>query len=631
LNFQTDLWLGLAGIILPLTLGFFHAKTADKNETPVYQREFLGHSSGWIGALILSTGIIVRLLQLGYFSHWPSPDESTVAYYSLKLFEKWDWKVFFGSGQHPPLFNWGLALLFKVLGPSLFSMRLFSVSLSILSVCIAYLTTRRFFPGSYTLFFLFGSALSFWPLYLGQFCFSFILLHLWEIIALGLLLALAQPGTVGKPAKSLLLGLFTGAGLFVNVAWPLMVLFTAVMVILFSRKERGQNILLPFLVPATILISLFLVVSTRAGYGQHIHHLLIFGTGTDWGRQFFESVSNILSLFWGSASRTYGPTWGGMLNPVLSSMFLLGMLECKRWRSKIYIQWLVLSLLLFWAPGIMTNYFDIFRLTLMIPMILLAAGLGFQALITWSDGNKKWVLIPLILIPSVLLDLHHLQVSSPNNSIEAGEFSKAYDILDRTRRQNGPGRIFLDLRPNLWDKTLVLAAYPFNDAYRENPSLPKSRWAAVVVNGNYRPFLSIRFPDAQWYDLGQDQLWGSGGLMLAVIPLAPGNQAVLQGWSNANRDFRSAVDRIMDSEPFISTEEIVQILTQTRPGAEPDPFLMSCYCEKMVFSQPLSNDAQRVNLLEDGVKKGYPLPIFLAAENQSLSRHDNTAGSSKDR
>ena len=46
LTFQTELWLGLAGIILPLTLGFFHAKPADKNETPVYQRELIGPSVG---------------------------------------------------------------------------------------------------------------------------------------------------------------------------------------------------------------------------------------------------------------------------------------------------------------------------------------------------------------------------------------------------------------------------------------------------------------------------------------------------------------------------------------------------------------------------------------------------------
>jgi len=568
----------------------------------------------WI--LIFVLGLCIRIAQVTFWSHWPSLDESVFDYFSLQLSSKWTWKPFWGAAQHPPVFNWLLALFFKVLGPSLESARLFSLLSSASVLTITYFFVRFLPANSFSVFLFFGMALGFWPLYVGQFCLFHILFLFWEVLCLGLLVLSLRP-RAGASYLIFFLGIATGFGFFVDIAWPVVAVVIALVV--FYAGNKGRRTFFSFLGFSAVFVGLFVLVCVWGNYGERIRSLWFLDGDSNGHDQIKNSLENVSAILWGGDAAC-GPTWGGMLNPIGSSLFFFGLLSLKHLKGRSWIkEFCGLSLLLL-LPGLVSKSFDIMRILQILPFVLLLTALGFHRLISFFAGKTRILIFSIILIASALLDIRHLHIQRSVSPFGAEE-SEAYDILKHIARQEGPGILFPNLRPSLWDKSLLLATYPFNAAYNKDGSLKNAKWASMIVNGNYKPFLSgdPRL-NIHWYLLGQDPLWNYGGLLLAVFPLDAKNQPLITQWSAADHYFEDLSSRIIDTEASESKEDMEAELLQPEKVTQGDPFLETCFCEKEIFAIPTWD---RKNLLSDiqrGCKNGYALPNFLVVQGVLLGQ-----------
>jgi hypothetical protein len=616
INLVYKLWIGLFLLIFPLSLAILNSVPLENNTTGTYRQETFNIFPLWIIISICITAVLMRFFLVTLPERWPILDDSIVAYYALRLSQNWDWKFFFGSAQNPSLFFWSLALFYKIVNPSLFAVFLFPILVSLLIFIFSYFSFRTFFSTSFSLFGFFGMSLSFWIFYTQQFCTPAILFLFWDLMALAFLGWLINSKSASqRKLIAGILGLWSGFGFFVAISAPIVVFFIGLGVFFSFYTKNKKEIFYIFLLSASVLIFSFFYISIHEKYGAHIRYLWVFQTGIDWKKQFPESISNITALFWQNFSAGFGPTWGGMFNPVLSSLFFIGILECYRVKHLGFIRWLFVGLVLFLAPGFLSLDFEVFRLIAVFPILLIISGLGFQKLISESHNKIRISLISLIFIASLLLDFHHLQVQRSTTSPEAYVFSNAYKILKSTNQQLGPGAVLLDLRPNIWDKTLAIATYPFNASYNEKLDIQNAKWVAIIENEDYMPFLKVRFPDALWTELGPDSIWKSGQLVLCIIPVNQKHNLIFQHWINVDLYYKSAVDRILDAEPYITRENIFEILAQGKDIIKGDPFLESCYYEKLFFSLPSNNQKKALEILDNGLKKGYSLPFFIRVKD----------------
>lgn len=617
-GFQTALWIALLGLVLPIGLAFLTPAPVEKQDPKPGSAAF---PPSWVWIMVALAAAGIRVLQFTSLHFWPSVDDSLNAFYAMDLAENWRWHFFFGSAQVPTAFHWGLALFFKAFGPSLSALRSFPLLLSALASGLAFFAFRTALPRASALFYAMGMAVGFWPLYTGQFCMALILLLVWQTAAFLLLGILAVP----RPSPhdrwlSLGLGLVTGAGFFVAIPWPLVALFLGCSVALLARRPDKKGILPHFLFPMFFFLGLFLLAGIREGYGERFRALLVLRSGVDWGYQIPETLSNLTALFWRSFSGSYGPSWGGMFNPLWTSLFFLGLLDRRRASSRPQTLWLLAGLLLFWAPGWASRDFDVFRLFQSLPLMLLAAARGFQTLQEKLPASKRTFFFAVLFLASTFLDFHHLQVQRPIGSSESAHFAHADGILQETFHRNGPGALLLDLRPNLWDKTLHIASYPFNTSL--NPALPpeRARWTALLVNSGYLPFLQERFPHSQWHFLGPDRILRTGDLFLGIIPEGPSERPDIAKWVEADRYFRSVSLEVLRREPFVSREGIGRLLEEGQGLCREDPFLGSCLSEKLFFARSHEDRTELLALVQEALRRGYPLPFFRQARAELLRK-----------
>jgi hypothetical protein len=612
---QTRLWMGLIGLLFPLLLAFSQIPHAGSKKTGLYHRELLVSIPSWLWFLSFAAAVLIRVLQITLWSHWPCVDDSVTAYYTLELYQKWNWHFFFGSSQFPPLFYWVMSFFYRVVEPSFLSLRLYPFLYSLAIALLAYPLARTFFPRSISFFIFLGSTTGFWILYTGQFCIPLLLAILLEMLTLAWL---SRTASSQHPSRrdAFILGNLTGIGFFTAISWPLVAFAAALAFFFISRNGKKVSSPAYFIIPLLAWVLIFAWTCWQAQYGARLKNLWGFHPGAPLQDQLLNSTSYLTSIFWGG-EKNYGPTWGGMVNPIFTSLFLLGSLEFRRVFQSKFLQWLLISFVLFMMPGLVTNTFDIFRIILIFPLLLIITGFGFQALLSTLAGSQRIFFIFLLFAVSSALDIRHLKVQRPVSSAESVEFSKAFQILDKTRLQSGPGYVFLDLRPNIWDKSLTLATYPFNAA--SNHFIPPQlvSWAGFIVNENYKPFLGKRFPGARWEELGRDALWPGEKLMLVLVPLNGENRPLFEKWKRANDYFQTVTSEIMDREPYESRERIFEILLGARDLAQGDLFLGSCLREKIFsFLSPLDPTGFRESI-EKSIPQGYPVPHLGLSEKGS--------------
>ncbi len=627
-SLETKIWIGLGGLLVPAVLWLGTSRGEIQNEKTMKQLEFLPFIPAWIWILVAILAVSVRLAQLTTLSVWPHYDEGVYGYYALQLNEKWDWRLFYGDSRVPPFYIWLLSLTFRIFGTSLTSLWLLPALISISVVPIAYLAATRFFSKSFSFLCVLLAAFSFWPWLLGRFSFMTGLVLLAECLAFYLLGGVLHPSYPSSKKKwALALGLLLGFGFLIHIHWAVIaaVLVATLLYDLITGEKTSQRAFLFWIFPFLSLFLPFFYFCATRGYGPYLRHLAAFHQSSSWIQQAAISFSYISSLFWGMDPRfhTYQPLWGGFLNPVLGSLFFLGLLDIFKNRRLGLNRWLLWAFFLFLLPGLLTSDRETFRIVPVIPVLLAITVLGWKKLGESFLGKKGMVLSLLLLLPSVGLDTyhlfgvyHHLWDSSDNwrGYTKSVERFRAYNLLKQIASEKGPGLLFNDFVSGLPDQTLTVATHDFNAAENPDLSFEKARWGAILTNVNYQPFLTKRFPDGRYSWLSKDFSPPDGGLMLFVMPLEASRIKELKNWQIADLALRSFVDETIGYFPDRTYQDSLKALFVAEPAFASDPFLRSCFWERAAdtyfkdsFLTPGSESyRQAVQALEKAIQEGYP-------------------------
>ena len=348
-------------------------------------------------------------------------------------------------------------------------------------------------------------------------------------------------------------------------------------------------------------------------------------------------LSNWTSIFWGcELQNSYGPVWGGMLNPIAGSLFFIGFIELIRTRNNRISRWIFYSLFIFMIPGLITGSFDIFRNSLVLPLLILICALGIQFLSMYITAFWKPFALTSILLFSTSLDMIHLwktyqpATSGNNTSTTKTEFSAAFQILKETADKKGPGEMFWGLNTDISDTTLDIATYGLNAA--ENPKLSpdNAQWAAFITNANYKNFIATQYPDTKFYWLGKDVFWNQGGLMLVLILKNEKNKLILKHWKEVNDQFHSTTDNYF-LNPLVSQElPNYEKFLETERSIQGDRFLESIFYEKLLYFQRNNSDRHSlIILIKTAVEKGYPAAHLFVTEGLLWRAEENYAEAEK--
>jgi 4-amino-4-deoxy-L-arabinose transferase-like glycosyltransferase len=406
LNFKTNLCIAAIGWALPMILGVIYFSKAH-SENDLFREDTIPTVPihWWLLTAILA--LIPRLYIL-FNSSWLNPDEGLFGFLSLEISKIWKWHFFFTFAQAPPLFNWSAAIFFKWFTPSIFSMRLFQFILSIITILLVYRCGRNFFSKSFIFSCLYLFAFSFWPLYISVFFEPLSLLPILEIMSFWTLGSVLNSNKQEK--KNLnrwCLGLVTGLGFWVAIQWPLVA--SMIFLALFYKFKKQILTFYQLWIPTLLFFIPFCFFSVVEKNGEHIKTLLAFSLNGDVLKRLSDSFSNWTALFWGcDLQNSYGPVWGGMLNPISGALFFIGIFELIYQKKISLSRWVLTTFFAFMIPGVITNSFEIFRNEQIEPLLLLICALGFQSLIFHTSNKFKKSSLIIIFFFSAGLDMIHL-------------------------------------------------------------------------------------------------------------------------------------------------------------------------------------------------------------------------------
>lgn len=630
LSLEARLLGGSVGLFLP----FLYAVKNFNSYSHISDRnEFLPSIPFWFWLLIGIFAITARFAFLSSLFVWPNFDESSEAYYAIRLVQGDPLQFFYGNNQVPPLFIWCLGVFFKLFGCSIGTFRFFCALVSLSAVPLAYLASRSFFSCSFSFLITLLVAVDFWPVFVGRFGFMTGMVFPAELTVLWLLgLYLKASSEKARRNAALLLGLGLGAGFYIHLHWPvitvlvLIPLFLSIGPRLKADPSSAISILAWVIGPCLLIMAPLVTAGFREHYGIYLTQLWAFKSGLNWKPQIGILLTCLTSPFWGNAVdiHTYGPEWGGYLNPILSSFFFLGAVEVVARRHEGFYSWLLAGYGFCLLPGIITNNVETFRLFPILVIVCIICTLGLVRY--WGSlppQRNIWLLI-LFFAPSTLLDAFHLWVTHrfwdnlDNWSYYSKSISRyrASSILKSEFEKNGPGLIWGDFVQGLPDQSLTLATYSFNAATDPRLDPSRARWAALITNVNYQPFLKRRFPDAVSTALTKDLKNGDGGWMLFVFPLNETRFQEIKPWLNAQKALDPFILQNLKHLPGHSLKKDIELLTGLNSDFDPDPFLRASYFEKKYdleilewvsfAGEPMSSIDPAIEDINQAIKTGYP-------------------------
>ncbi len=596
LSLGIKLALGLFGIILPLLIALVAVHALDKPEHPLWEIETLNRPASWVFVLILLGALVLRFSGLTAWPVWPNTDEGLIGRFAMDLCRQWNWKFFLTFGQVPPGMDWLLSWVLAHSSEPLRALWALPAVLSSLTVILSYWAARAFFPKSLSFLFFVLWSFSFWPLFYGRYCHPGVLLPLWALLVLMVLGFFLKSK---KPAQQFWLafglGIVTGIGSFTFTPWVVLAfwIFWVVAITAYFSSPEKRSGLWGFLSSLGIGLVPFIIAVFKEGFGHHLFAVSAIRGYRPLGEQLTAVFSYLTAPFWGlfEDQPAYAPFWGGMLNPILTAAFLVGMVESYRHRkdSKVFLVWC--GGFLCFLPGLMSMNVEMYRVILFLPFLLLGAAIGLHRLLFEISPIRRSIYLTIILLLSLFLDLAHLAQPyfSPLFSKQGAFFGappskpvhsyRAYQILKK-QASLGPGLFFSDFGTLPNDQTLNYASFEFNALLNPRIPLPSARWAAVLINANYRPYMEKKFPGGQWILLDQDMGVPDGGLMLGVIPITRQNIGVLQNWVRVYPFFRDMDFEWLNLADFMKGTRLLEEFSKVKPLITGDRFLESCYWEK---------------------------------------------------
>ncbi|HXL72207.1 MAG TPA: hypothetical protein VN963_01160, partial [bacterium] len=486
----------------------------------------------WIVSAVLF--IITRFYKLTTLP-WPVTEDGYVAYFANRLAIQGDWKILYGCAQMEPLYIWGFAAWFKLLGSSLLALKTYPIILYVGVLTAGYWGARRYFSKTISFVALWFFAFNFWALIVNRKCHVSGGLPLFECLAFYLLggSLLSSPP---KRAKFFwLLALCIGIGFYSYTAWPVVAVMAALPVFLKTKSEFSPSVkkLIVFsLIPLTLVLPL-LYARFSSGGATYIQSLIGYPAGLDY----------LEVLFWNGLRISTEPSNMGWLNPCLGALFLVGFLEVWRYRLFSWAKWVLWAFLLFLLPGVLTNFFEILRITADLPLICLLAALGFNAILSqfhFSKGKNIFLFLLLAFL-SLGLDIYHYEGPGQTNDWNYWisnkrhfafiDFSRAYLILETAHQSGTPLSLLICLNNNNnCDQTLNVVTSPFDNAGDLGALNHSNQKAALLVNSNYEPFLKKEFPDSDWTWLSPDLPNDYGGFVIGFIPINSSTVKILERW-----------------------------------------------------------------------------------------------------
>jgi 4-amino-4-deoxy-L-arabinose transferase-like glycosyltransferase len=621
------LWLKavilMAGILLPLGLALRKGPPSSPGTgVPLLSQDFLPAIPPWILLCLVGAALFIRFYRLTSLFVWPGLDESLLEMFAIRLSENWDWKFFYTFGQVPPLPIWASALLLKSGASPFFSLWFPSGVVSTLTVLALYAAARQFFSRSFALVCCGLWAFGYWPFLLGRICHQGVWLPLWAFLCLYFLGRFQKaPSEEDKKWKILTVGFAVGLGSFTFTPWPFFGL--AILWALFgpSLSSPPRNIrYFPFFAAGALpALGPFLWAVWREGYGQHISAMSAFSGWFSLQHQVLTVLSYFTEILWGTLEddSAYVASYGGMLNPLWAAFFCLGLIQMVRFRFLPLVQWSLWAFFLALLPGLLSMNVETFRVALALPFIYLVTALGMAELLSTLSPSRRGVFFLALLVLGTAIDGYRV-VRSHINPLDqpgvpvAGSFPianlKAYQILQEVRGSLGPGLIFTEFTETPYDQSLFDSTYSFNAA--ENKSgAAEARWAGLVTNAGYYPFLSPRFPGSVWYRLGSNQP-GEPPMLLGTIPVNEKTLKSLDRWVEVHHYFRDLSWKINSISEDRTYRAADLLFLQRPPGVAEDPFLESSYWDRRAefyYNYDFKNHFEdQLNALRQAVLKGYP-------------------------
>jgi hypothetical protein len=312
----------------------------------------------------------------------------------------------------------------------------------------------------------------------------------------------------------------------------------------------------------------------------------------------------------------------GFLNPCLGALFLIGFLELWRFRLFPWAKWVLCAFFLFLLPGAVTNFFEIYRITADLPLICLLAALGFNAIL-YQFHFSKWKNIFVFFLLAFLslgFDVYHYEGPGQLNDwdywignkrhLDSVDFSRAYPILENEHRKGAPLLMLLNLNNHDADQTINVITSPFNEAGRFGALNQTAQEAAILVNGNYEPFLKKELPDSQWTWLSPDIPNDYGGLMLGFVPVDSRTSEILQRWKKADDVLNQNNEDFIESTSQPSAVALKGLYAHY-PVFQGDRFLESVFWDKVAFYEVFQKSMpEAVAALKKGITAGYPSAQF---------------------
>jgi hypothetical protein len=439
-------------------------------------------------------------------------------------------------------------------------------------------------------------AFSYWPLYEGRATQNMALLLTWECLAFGVLgYFLKSTSDIQKRFRILILGLCCAIGFYIFILWiPIFAVITIMLTIgLWKKNSWDWKNFFTFLITSLIpSLPLAQGLWNNISVG-HVSMFLVSGHVSTSSFLIGTTLREYLTaIFWGIPEKSlscFGPCWGGFLNPILDSLFFIGLLELFKSYSKISVWWIILGGFILISPGIFSSSLELMRILSLLPLVLLIVALGMQRLLIGTAPNRRLWVLSIFSILSISMDLYHwmgpyhdqcIPNPSSGDSKSAVHF-RAFQILNELQKEEGPGYIFTEFAPDIFDQSLLIPTYPFNVARNPKYNNYQPQWAAILVHSNLGPYLTDRYPDCQNYWLSQELPSQDDGWILSVIPIHTSNIATFRDWNIAHQSIESLFGLMPYHTTNPSYEPAIQSLESVRPLFQKDYFLESCYLEKL--------------------------------------------------
>jgi hypothetical protein len=617
LNLPEKLWIGLGGIILPLLTGI-HAiweirnNKEEKPPTPNLDTEPI---PAWLWVLAISLLLFTRSYRLTTLPFWPLSDEGTSGVLGMDQSQHWHWNLFWGQDRVEPFFIWFLGLYFKLIQPSLFSLRLVAVLFSIATCATAYWAARRYLNSfsSFVFFLIFIS--SFWELTLSRNSMIIIPVPLFQCLCLGFLGGFLRDLSPSNRWKNLwCLSFFGTAGFYTWTNWAGVWLGLACVLCIdaFGYGGKDKKGVLAF--GALTALGIIPLVLARLAPGEldHMRHLVTFNILKPMG-------DYLNGIFWdGLASFPFGSNWGGFFNPILDSLIFLGFIHLLYVGNQRVLTYGTVLLFFSTLPGFLTNNIDLYRVLPLFPILTALATLGLQSLVFRNKKRGQWISIFLLVLGgSFGLDAYNyvFHYCDPfaiptQKRWRSVEYYNAYNILSDLNQRMGPLYIFSEFNMDYDNKTLNVACYPYDALQKTDLVTDHPRWAVLFCNLDYTPFLQKKFPGLKSSLLNPHLQPGDlhHSLGIFLIPSDEIRPETLAIWIKAHEVYREVNLNIKNKNPLSSWEQFVGPLASIRDLSKSDPFLDSIYWEKVASFQIMAGDfPAAAHSYQKALQEGYPM------------------------